>query len=242
MASRRPRLYVGTSGYQYRHWRTRFYPHGLPQKEWFNFYARHFDCVEINATYYRLPSEETFAQWHETAPRGFRYVLKYSRFGSHLKHLKDPSEHVDLFLARAAPLKGLLAGILVQLPPQWKPDLDRLDEFLSYCPRRYRWTIEFRNQEWLMEKTFDLLRRHGAGLCIHDLLPDHPREVTSGWVYQRFHGRDYGGNYSDAYLAQEAQAVRGWLTQGLDVYAFFNNDRDGHALGNAMTLRYEAGA
>jgi uncharacterized protein YecE (DUF72 family) len=145
MNTKRRKLLVGTSGYQYDHWRDVFYPSDLPKKDWFTYYATHFDTVEINNTFYRLPSAETFAEWRGHAPRGFCYALKFSRYGSHLKCLIAPREPIRRFLARAAHLTDHLGPIFVQLPPRCGVNLDRLASFLHAAPRAYRWAIEFRD-------------------------------------------------------------------------------------------------
>ena len=231
------RLRIGTSGYQYDHWRRRFYPRELPKRRWFEHYARHFDTVEMNGTFYQLPAARTFDAWREEAPRGFCYALKYSRYGSHMKRLKDPRRHVGVFLKRAERLKAALGPILVQLPPQFQADAERLDAFLSAAARRHRWVLEFRHASWLDERIYSVLERHGAALCIHDLLPGHPLRITAPFVYLRFHGKAYSGSYSPQRLTAEAARIRGWLRAGRDVYVYFNNDRDGHAVRNALDLK-----
>ncbi|HEX2276069.1 MAG TPA: DUF72 domain-containing protein [Candidatus Tectomicrobia bacterium] len=231
------RLRVGTSGYQYEHWRGLFYPKPLPKKAWFAYYADHFDTVEINNTFYRLPQPATFEAWQARAPAGFCYAVKFSRYGSHLKRLKDPGEPVARFLDRADRLRPFLGPILVQLPPNWKPDVERLSGFLKQAPRHYRWAFEFRDHRWLCAEVFELLRHANAALCIHDLIVPHPREITADWLYLRFHGTSSGGNYTDQALRAEASRIRQYVATGLDVFAYFNNDVGGHALHNAADLR-----
>jgi len=159
---------IGTSGYQYDHWRGIFYPEKMAKKDWFTFFAAAFDTVEINNTFYHLPQAATFDAWRAQAPHGFCFALKYSRFGSHLKHLKDPASHLRPFLERAERLKPHLRPILVQLPPQWGVAADRLEEFLAAAPHRRRWAIEFRHPSWLCDTIYRILRKYGAALCIHD--------------------------------------------------------------------------
>jgi uncharacterized protein YecE (DUF72 family) len=237
------RLRIGTSGYQYDHWRGRFYPAALSRRDWFAHYAAHFDTVEINNTFYRLPEAARFDAWREASPEGFCYALKFSRYATHLKRLREPAPPLRLFLTRARRLRDRLGPILVQLPPRWAPDLPRLAEFLAATPRAQRFALEFRDPRWLGEATFALLREHGAALCIHDAIAGHPREVTAGWVYLRFHGHGTTGSYSPQRLAAEAREIRAWLRRGRDVYAYFNNDAGGHAVRNALQLRrYVRGA
>lgn len=233
------RLRIGTSGYEYEHWKGVFYPEGLPKTKWFGHYAQHFDTVELNSTFYRVPGAETFARWREAAPPGFEYVLKYSRFGAHLKRLADPESHIAYFMERARELGSTLGPILLQLPPRWNANTERLDAFLNASPAGQRWAVEFRDASWLCAEVFAVLRSHNAALVVHDRLPDHPDEPTADWVYLRFHGPR--GDYSTAYSAQQLEAaarrIREHQAAGLDVYAFFNNDVEGHAVKNATTLR-----
>jgi uncharacterized protein YecE (DUF72 family) len=236
------RVRIGTSGYQYDHWRGVFYPEDLPKRQWFEHYARHFDTVEINASFYRLPETHTFEAWYRQAPRAFLYALKFSRFGSHIKRLRDPEETIGLFLQHASHLGEKLGPVLVQLPPQLKFNPDRLADFLAAAPPEVRWAFEFRSADWFSEETYGLLETHGAALCIHDMLPDHPRRVTTNWTYLRFHGDHYRGSYSPQYLSAQAQRIRDYRHQGLAVYAYFNNDEAGYAVQNALSLRRYVGA
>ncbi|MDZ7829268.1 MAG: DUF72 domain-containing protein [Halofilum sp. (in: g-proteobacteria)] len=231
------RARIGTSGYQYPHWKGRFYPADLSKKRWFEHYVHEFDTVEINNTFYKLPAGKTFAQWREAAPPGFEFALKFSRYGSHIKRLRDPREPIERFLAVADELGPTLGPILVQLPPKWHANTERLDDFLAAAPAGHRWAIEFRDQSWLNEEVFAVLENHGAALCIHDMIERHPRRLTAGWTYLRYHGDHYAGSYSSQFLGAEAKRIVEWLDNGIDVHAFFNNDEDAHAPDNACTLR-----
>lgn len=231
------RLHAGTSGYQYDHWRGVLYPEDLPRDDWFERYAEVFDCVEINNTFYRLPGAEVFEHWRERAPRGFVYALKFSRYCSHLKKLKDPQEPLARFCERAERLGPHLGPILVQLPPGWHADPARLASFLAAAPREFRWAVEFRDRDWLRHEVYDVLREAGAALVVHDLLARHPVHVTAGFVYLRRHGQDNATGYSPQALAGLARQVRRFCADGLDVHAYFNNDRGGHAVANARDLR-----
>ncbi len=230
-------LRIGTSGYQYDHWRGILYPTEIPKRRWFEIYAAHFDTVEVNNTFYRLPETHTFEAWRDQAPPNFCYALKFSRFGTHIKRLKDPEEPIARFTTRASRLGHFLGPILVQLPPNMRPEPERLERFLKAAPRRYRWAVEFRHGDWLREETYALLRRHRAALCIHDKIADHPRVETTDWIYLRYHWGEQDGSYSADQLAREAEWIRGWRDRGLDVYAYFNNDLNGHAVHNATELR-----
>jgi uncharacterized protein YecE (DUF72 family) len=230
-------LRIGTSGYQYNHWRGVFYPNDIPKKRWFAYYASRFDTVEINNTFYRLPQAQTFEAWREQAPADFCYALKFSRYGSHLKRLQDPHEPIERFLDRASRLRELLGPILVQLPPRWQPEPDRLAAFLKAAPGNYRWAFEFRDPRWLCDEVYTILRSAAAALCIHDLIVDHPRLLTADWVYLRFHGVRDGGRYTDQVLMAQARQIEQYLADGRDVFAYFNNDAHGYAVQNASDLR-----
>ena len=235
--SRQGTLRIGTSGYHYDHWKGVFYPEDLPKAEWFSHYARQFDTVEINNTFYHLPKASTFDVWRRQAPKGFCYGLKFSRYGSHIVRLKNPRSTIGKFLQRADRLQEFLGPILVQLPPNWKADPERLAAFLKAAPKDHRWAVEFRDPRWLCDEVFALLKKHGCALCVHDLIPDHPRLVTANWVYLRFHGDHYSGSYSPQFLTARAAEIRAYLANGLDVFAYFNNDAQGYAVQNAADLK-----
>jgi uncharacterized protein YecE (DUF72 family) len=230
------RLRIGTSGYQYDHWRRLFYPEGLPPRLWFTHYAATFDTVELNSTFYRLPGRHVFRAWHDAAPPGFLYAVKYSRFATHMKKLTDPEQPLGRFLPLAGELAEHLGPILVQLPTGWRANLPRLAAFLEAAPRDYRWAIEVRDDTWLGPELYRLLERAGAALVIHDALPRHPRVVTAPFTYRRYH-HGFTGSYSHPFLRREAERLQHELDASLDVYAYFNNDLGGHAVKNALTLR-----
>lgn len=227
---------AGTSGYQYDHWVGPFYPERLERAGWFEYYAEQFDAVEINNTFYGLPDRETFRDWRDRAPEGFTYVLKYSQYGTHMKKLNDPADHVGTFLEHAEPLEKLMGPILVQLPPNWRANPQRLQAFLEAAPSQLRWAIEFRDPDWLQGSVFEVLREHNAALVIHDMIPDHPEVITTNWVYLRYHGGERG-KYTSQKMSAEARRVNHHLASGLDVYAFFNNDTHGWAIENVWQLR-----
>ncbi|HYW91663.1 MAG TPA: DUF72 domain-containing protein [Gammaproteobacteria bacterium] len=237
MAQTTGTLRIGTSGYQYDHWRGTFYPDDLPRSRWFDYYAERFDTVELNNTFYGLPKPATAAHWREAAPDGFLYAVKFSRYGSHVKRLREPESLLQRFLEPVRELGEHLGPILVQLPPRWKPRPQRLDAFLQAAPRDLRWAVELRDPGWLREEVYAVLAEHGAALCLHDMLPDHPWRLTASWTYVRYHGDHYAGGYSREQLAGDARRLNQWRAQGHDVYAYFNNDAEGHAVHDAATLR-----
>jgi uncharacterized protein YecE (DUF72 family) len=237
------RVRVGCSGWVYRDWREPIYE-GLPQRRWFDRYARCFDTVELNATFYRLPAATTVEQWAERAPEGFVYSPKLGQFCTHRKKLKDPELWLDNHLDRVRRFGTHLGPTLVQLPPHWGRDVDRLERFLTLAPADIAWAVELRDPDWLHDEVFDCLARHGAALCIHDLLDDHPWLLTTDWTYVRFHGseapvRPYHGRYGPAGLAGAADRFAEWREAGIDVWAYFNNDWHANAWHDARWLRAE---
>jgi uncharacterized protein YecE (DUF72 family) len=230
-------LRIGTSGFQYASWRGRFYPAELPLRAWLGFYAERFDSVEINRTFYQVPDAASFAAWRRAVPRGFLFALKFSRFGTHRKKLLDPEGTLAYFFERADALDPRMGPVLVQLPPRWRADPGRLDAFLAAAPRRRDVAVEVRDPRWLVPDVYAVLRRRGAALCLHDAIPEHPRELTADFIYLRFHGRHEGPRYG----APALRAWAGWLAarcrEGLDAYAYFNNDWEAYAPEDAATLR-----
>lgn len=239
--SRSARVRIGTSGWIYRHWRGNFYPPDLPVRSWFAYYARHFDTVEINNSFYRLPSEATFVAWRRQAPPHFLYAVKASRFLTHMKKLKDPEEPLRLLLGRARQLGPHLGPILYQLPPHWKCDIERLRPFLKVLPRGLTHVFEFRDASWFNEQVRAALTDAGVSFCIHDMRDcGCPTWVTGAAVYLRFHGPTeaaYAGRYDLGHLRRWAGRIRRWQRAGHDVYVYFNNDDRGYAVMNACELR-----
>lgn len=217
------------------------YPHDAPERDWFDHYATMFDTVELNTTFYRLPSVKTVEDWAAQAPPGFVYAVKLGSFGTHRMKLKDAASWLPNHLDRLDRLGPSAGPTLVQLPPHWRRNTQRLDEFLSTAPKSRRWAVEVRDPSWLHDEVYDVLRQHGAALCIHDLLADHPWELTTDWTYVRFHGphaldRPYQGLYGADGLFWMSDRLSTWLSQGKDVYAYFNNDDSGFAVRDARWL------
>lgn len=181
--TREGRARAGCSAWQYKHWRGVVYPEKLPILRWFEQYTTLFDTVRINNTFYRLPPPETVEKWEAAAPQGFTYATKLGQFGSHRMKLRDAAGWLPNHLDRVCRLGDHLGPTLVQLPPRWKRNLERLDEFLTCAPQDMRWAVELRDESWLHDDTLALLERHGAALCIHDLLADHPWERTTDWTH-----------------------------------------------------------
>ncbi len=241
------RAFVGCSGFSYQDWRGIVYPERLPARRWFEHYATLFDTVELNTTFYRLPAATTVEGWAAQAPPGFTYAAKLGAFGSHRMKLRDAASWLPNHLERVRLLGPSLGPMLVQLPPRWKKNVERLDQFLTVAgPSGLRWAVELRDPSWLADDVYEVLRRHGAALCLHDLLADHPWELTTDWTYVRFHGPDalnqkYWGLYGPGRLAGPGNRLATCLEQGHDVYAYFNNDHQGHAVTDATWLRGRLG-
>ncbi len=228
---------IGTSGYLYRHWRGVLYPEGLSQREWLPWYARWFDTVELNATFYRLPTAAAVDRWRTIVPPGFVFATKGSRYLTHLKRLLDTEAGIERFYRPISHLGASLGCVLWQLPPHMKPDLDRLDRFLSKVPPG-RHAVEFRDEAWYEEETCDVLDRHGAAFCEHDNVSRAPPRLTGGWRYLRFHGTTgkYSGRYGPDALRPIAVDLVGWAARGRDAFVYFNNDLGGHAVHDALTM------
>lgn len=238
--------WIGTSGWVYPHWRGRFYPPKLAQTRWLAYYATIFDTVELNNPFYRQPSLETFERWRDAVPEGFRYCVKLNRFITHLKRLNVEADSIERSYGTIAGLGPKLGAILVQLPPRMKFDAARVDRYFSLVSRRRRrHALEPRDESWFSDDALALLRRRKVALCIQDSAKwaTRPEIVTADFVYLRFHGPEalYGSGYSDAQLRPWAARIQEWLAQGLDVYAYFNNDVPDHAPRDAQRLRQMLG-
>jgi uncharacterized protein YecE (DUF72 family) len=233
---------IGCSGWNYAHWRNGvFYPPRLATREWLGFYAGHFDTVEVNATFYRLPTPDVVARWVHGTPPGFLFSVKASRYSTHVKRLADLPEHLGTLLTRLTPLvrSPKLGPVLWQLPPTFHRDDERLEEALASLPESLRHAFEFRHESWFDEAVYELLRRYGVALVIADRAgsPELRCEVlTSGFTYIRFHAGSEGGSYTRSELDRWAGLISGWAASG-DVYAYFNNDWQGFAVENARYLR-----
>jgi uncharacterized protein YecE (DUF72 family) len=240
------RIRIGCSGWNYAHWRNGvFYPPRLPPRRWLEFYARHFDTVEINATFYRLPKEQAVANWVRESPPGFLFAVKMSRYVTHVKRLRDLPPSIELFYSRIRPLarSPKLGPVLWQLPANFHRDNERLAAALAALPPG-RHCFEFRHESWFADEVYDLLRRHEVALVIGDT-PERPfqtLELTADWTFVRFHHGTRGrySNYSERELEEWAQRIERWA-QRADVYAYFNNDRNGYAVRNGSWLKKRLG-
>jgi uncharacterized protein YecE (DUF72 family) len=240
---------VGCSGWVYRHWRSRFYPAALPSTRWLEHYARQFNCVETNGTFYRLPEAHTFADWAARTPPGFRLAVKASRYLTHMKRLIEPQEPLERLLSRVAALGTRLGPVLYQLPPDLQRNDDRLRQFVDALPahlvwqgrrRRLRHVLEFRHPSWYTAATYDTLSAHGVSLCLHDKLGSGIEAPSIGPLTDvRFHGASgrYHGRYRITVLERWAARLTEEQRRGRAVWALFNNDPEGAAIEDARSLR-----
>jgi uncharacterized protein YecE (DUF72 family) len=237
------RVRIGCSGWNYAHWRNGvFYPPRCPPERWLSYYARHFGTVELNNTFYRLPRVTAVARWVAQTPPDFLFAVKVSRYLTHIKRLRETPQHLALLLERIDPLLASpkMGPLLWQLPPTFRRDDKRLAEALEAFPQKLRHAIEFRHESWFVDDVMGLLRKHNVALVIADRPEIHSfqtRELTADFTFVRFHSgsRGVGGNYSETELVEWAERIRSWRRSG-DVYAYFNNDWNGHAPRNARKL------
>jgi uncharacterized protein YecE (DUF72 family) len=233
---------IGCSGWNYPHWRERVYPRGVPQRRWLEHYTTLFDTVEVNATFYRLPTASAVRGWVERTPPGFLFAVKVSRYLTHIRRLRDLEGGVRRFYERIEPLvrSPKLGPVLWQLPPTYKRDDERLAAALAVLPAG-RHAFEFREASWYVEEVYVLLRQHGAALVIPDSskYPFRKLELTADWTFIRLHHGSRGrrGNYSERELEEWAKRIAGWRDGDTDVYVYFNNDWEGFAVRNGLRLR-----
>jgi uncharacterized protein YecE (DUF72 family) len=230
------KLFVGTSGWIYKGWAGTFYPADLPARRHLEFYRTQFNTVEINATFYRLPSPNGVRNWHDTAPRGFIYAVKGSRFITQMKKLKVEPKSIAIFFERIAPLKEHTGPILWQLPPVLRKDAERLDRFLRRLPKKHRYAVEFRHPSWLDDEILEILRANKAAFVpVSSTIMPMNLSITADFIYIRFHGLAGGSahDYTETELRPWADHCRKCLRRDLDVYAYFNNDLNTRAPENA---------
>ena len=236
-------IFIGTSGFSYKHWKGKFYPEELPASQQLEYYAEHFNSVEINSTFYHLPKSETFKSWLKRTPENFSFTLKGNRYITRFLALKNTKDAIDNFFEPAAQLKSKLAMVLWQLPPSLRFDPERLENFINdllqnKTAKKTRHAFEFRHASWFHEEIFFILKKNNCGFVIADSTR-YPgdQKVTSDFVYLRFHGKPrlFVSNYSDESLKEWAAKARKWA-RGKDLFAYFNNDARGYAIPNAKTF------
>ncbi len=234
-------IHIGTSGWHYGHWRGPFYPENLPDEELLPYYAEYLDTVEINNSFYQLPSSSTLEAWQQVAPQHFRFAMKASRYITHMKKLKDPRESSEQFFEAAEILDAQLGPILFQLPPNWSVNTERLEQFVDALPPTHCHVMEFRDESWMVAETKEILEEHSVAFCIYHISHYHsPVWVTSDFAYVRLHGPEkeaYKGSYTRETLQEWAELFRSWSEDGTDIYCYFDNDEAGYAPQNAMMLK-----
>lgn len=230
--------FVGTSGWSYDNWEGSFYPEGLPGNQRLEYYAKHFDAVEVNNSFYHLVSHEQLKKWQQTVPKTFTFAIKASRYLTHVKKMKDPQEPMARFVEPTKYLRKF-GPMIFQLPPRFHKNEERLAEFLTHLPKNHRCAMEFRDPDWHDEAVYALLKKHNVAFCLFEKGElRSPRLATAeDFIYVRLHGRkeDYRGNYSD----KELKDWQEWLTdQNRDVYIFFDNTEEKlYALDNARSMK-----
>ncbi len=239
--------HVGTSGWNYKHWANgRFYPPRLSQRKWLAFYATHYDTVEVNNSFYRIPSEASARSWCETVPPGFVFAMKIWRGITHYRKLTACEDLLERFFAFAGAMPpGCRGPLLLQLPPNMARNDTRLDSFLDALDAvggspRWKVAVEFRNPSWLTPETYRMLDRHDAAVSLADMdrcLITEPNHAS--FVYIRRHGAGgrYHGRYAPEHIAADAARIQQWLDGGRTVYVYYNNDIGGHAVDNATQLK-----
>lgn len=257
------KFYVGTSGYSYGHWIGVLYPPELSQTKWLEHYCQFFNTVELNVTFYRLPTASTFKGWRKRTPDNFWFALKGSRFITHIKKLGDCEEPLELFLQRTEELGDKARVILWQLPPRLKVDLEKLEKFCRLLSthekaRKYLHAFEFREKTWFCKDVYNILRSYNFSLALADWpfilqTEGKPQEIgiikykapkvdveeTADFLYIRRHGAValYASNYSEEELQRDARYIKEWFREGKEVYIYFNNDAYGYAVRNALFLK-----
>jgi uncharacterized protein YecE (DUF72 family) len=238
-------IHIGTSGWHYPHWVGPFYPRTLSDDHFLSYYAQHLATVEINNTFYRLPTPQTLDAWLTKTPKDFLFTCKASRFITHMKKLKDPKESIERFFETVTILKDKLGPILFQLPPHWKINATRLEEFLKVLPKDFSYAFEFRDESWFDERIYQLLTVHNSAFCLYNLADQwSPEIMTANFVYIRLHGPEdpYKGRYPVTMLRSWTNKCLHWAKTGKDVYCYFDNDEQAYAVTNALCLKYQVTA
>lgn len=243
MKMKSAKLYIGTSGWSYKHWSEVFYPLELKPEKYLEYYLTKFTSVELNSSFYNLPRKSTIAGWMSRTPGTFRFCPKMSRFITHQLQLTDTEEALQIFFDVFEGLKEKLGPVLIQLPPGLSYDKSLICNFMDRTEKSYSQylkAIEIRNRSWINESFFNLLTEYGIGFVISDSGGQFPyhEAVTADFVYLRLHGREqlYASDYSEDDLNHYAEKITQWLEEDKDVWVFFNNDYHGYAVSNAQRL------
>lgn len=231
-------LRIGTSGWNYDHWKEKFYPSDVAKTRWLEHYSDHFDTVEVNATFYRLPKANTFENWYERTPENFQWAVKGSKFITHTKRLTEAREPLDRLYQSVQILREKTGPILFQLPPSLTFEKARFQAFCKELRPGLRHTLEVRHASWIDERVFKILKENNIALCISDTAGRYPycEAVTADFIYVRLHGSKqlYASEYSEHELQEWAKKIRTW---NRDTYIYFDNDHEAYAVKNAGRLK-----
>jgi uncharacterized protein YecE (DUF72 family) len=237
-------IYIGTSGWSYKHWAGIFYPEDVKSERYLEYYLTKFPCVELNSSFYNLPVKTTVSGWMSRTPDSFRFCPKLSRFITHQLQLVNTGRPLYKFFDAFGGLNKKLGPVLIQLPPGLSYDEQLISGFFNLLKEKcsqHRFAVEVRNKSWINDNFLDLLSQHGMAFVISDSGNRYPYHeiITTGFVYLRFHGREqlYASDYSEYDLGSFAEKITGWMNEGKEVWAFFNNDYHGYAVKNAERLR-----
>jgi uncharacterized protein YecE (DUF72 family) len=234
------RLFIGTSGWYYKHWLGNFYPKDLSMRDMFSFYSDRFNTVEINNSFYALPKETTVERWAEMAPSDFCFAAKASRYLTHVKKLIEPVEPLTRYFNVMERLGDRLGPVLFQFPRTWKYNLERLAEFLTFLPGKHRYVFEFRHDSWYVPAVYKLLKTYNCAFCMFDMGgKESPLEITADFIYVRMHspGQMYSGDYRTDLLIPWKKRIMAWDPAVKSIYFYFNNDAHGYAVKNALELK-----
>lgn len=231
------KVFLGTSGWSYSHWKENFYLNGLKENEWLSYYSSHFKTVEVNTTFYHIPKKTTVQKWFQTVPKDFTFSIKASRYITHQKRLVDCKNSLKILYDSIKPLKNKIGPILFQLPPSFKLNLLRLKEFVALLNPKYKYVFEFRDDSWFTKEVYALLTENKIALCISDLHGKlTPCEITSSFTYIRLHGpqNSYRGFYGKTKLKGWKRQFESW--EKISIYCYFDNDEKGYAIRDLKTM------
>ncbi len=239
------KIFVGTSGWNYGHWRGIFYPNALPQNRWLEFYSKYFDTVEINMTFYRFPFKRAIEKWKKTVPTGFIFSVKGNRIITHVKKLKEVESILKKFLSLISIFEDNLGPVLFQLPPSFSFNKERLTVFCEFLAsqeiiKKGMFSIELRDKRWINEETFQILEKYNISLCFSDYPGvEVSSPLTASFVYMRRHGPTslYSSCYSEKEIRRDASSIESYLKNNVDVFVYYNNDANAWAVQNALQLK-----
>lgn len=235
-------IYCGTSGWVYDHWKGIFYPQDLSKSKWFDYFQKYFTSVELNASFYRIPSRSVVESWNKRTSDNFTFSVKVSRLISHVKRLHDCEKELDWFLSTFESLRLKSPVYLIQLPPNLHANFDLIKNFCKILPKEMNFAFEFRDPSWYeLQDIYTLLNDLNHMMCIHDFfeMPVEKAKQVSAGVYIRFHGykAKYDGSYPDDILDQWCQWLINEHKVKKNIFVYFNNDQGGFAVKNCLYIK-----